>query len=267
MVSFSANDFVGHIVGPDAPEVRDISIRTDETIGKLLDYVDRRLGREATLVVFTADHGVSPSPRINAARKMPGGWIDIEDMKRAVNAALSAKFGVGDWLHERAPDGGLYLRAAQLAQQNAAEVRKAAADAACKVPHIARAFTSDDLRMRYAGSDRVSQAAMLGYYGGRSPDVVLVPEPYYMFGGKSLTGYQGGTTHLSPYSYDSHVPLIFMGNGIGPGFYDAPVLVNDVAPTLATALEIETPSGSIGRALSEIFEQSGKREGAAAKDF
>ena len=253
-ISFSANDYVGHIVGPDAPEVRDISIRTDETIGKLLDYVDRRLGRGATLVVFTADHGVSPSPKINMARKMPGGWIDIEEMKRAVNAALSAKFVAGDWLHERAPDGGLYLRDAQLRQQNAAEVRKAAAEAAIKVPHIARAFTSDDLRLGYAGGDRVSQAAILGYYGTRSPDVVLIPEPYYMFGGKSLTSYQGGTTHFSPYSYDAHVPLIFLRNGIKPGFYDAPVVVNDVAPTLATILEIETPSGSIGRTLSEMFE-------------
>jgi predicted AlkP superfamily pyrophosphatase or phosphodiesterase len=62
-VSFSANDILGHAVGPDAPEVRDISIRTDEAIGKLLNYIDARLGRGSTLVVFTADHGVSPSRR------------------------------------------------------------------------------------------------------------------------------------------------------------------------------------------------------------
>ncbi len=253
-VSFSANDIVGHAVGPDAPEVRDISIRTDETIGKLLDYIDGRLGLGATLVVFTADHGVSPSPKVNNARKMPGGWIDSEEVRRAVNAALSAKFGGGEWLQERIFEGGLYLKADLVAQQNAAEVRKVAADAARKLPHIARVFTSDDLRTGHAGADRVSQAVVLGYYGPRSADVILVPEPYYMFGGKSFASYQGGTTHLTPYSYDAHVPLIFMGSGIKPGFYDAPVLVNDAAPTLAAILEIETPSGSAGRTLSEMFE-------------
>jgi predicted AlkP superfamily pyrophosphatase or phosphodiesterase len=254
-VSFSANDIVGHAVGPDAPEVRDISIRTDRTIGKLLDFVDARLGLGSVMVVFTADHGVSPSPKVNAARKMPGGWIDIEEAKRAVNAALTAKFGAADWLHDRAPLGGFYFKAETLAaQKNASDVLREAAEAARKLPHVARVFTSDDLGPGYAGADRVSRAAALGYYRQRSADVILVPEPYYSFGGKALTNYQGGATHLSPYSYDAHVPLIFMGLGVKPGFYDAPVLVNDVAPTLATILEVETPSGSVGRMLGEIFE-------------
>jgi predicted AlkP superfamily pyrophosphatase or phosphodiesterase len=254
-VSFSANDILGHIVGPDAPEVRDISIRTDETIGKLLDYIDARLGRGSTLVIFTADHGVAPSPKVNVARKMPGGWIGIDEVRAAVNAALSAKFGAGDWLHDRAPEGGLYLKAeAVAAQKNASDVLRAAAEAARKLPHIARVFTSDDLRAGCAETDFVGRAVCAGYYGPRSANVILVPEPYYMFGGKSLANYQGGTTHLTPYSYDAHVPLIFMGAAIRPGFYDAPVFVNDVAPTLATVLEVETPSGSVGRTLSEMFE-------------
>jgi hypothetical protein len=31
------------------------------------------------------------------------------------------------------------------------------------------------------------------------------------------------------------------------------VVENDIAPTLAAILEVETPSGSVGRVLSEIF--------------
>jgi hypothetical protein len=31
--------------------------------------------------------------------------------------------------------------------------------------------------------------------------------------------------------------------------------VNDIAPTLATLLSIETPSGSVGRVLREIFDR------------
>jgi hypothetical protein len=162
-------------------------------------------------------------------------------------------------VQELTTEGALYLKAGKLAQPDAAELRKAAAEAASKVPHIARAFASDDLRRGYAGGDRVSRAVMLGYYGQRSGDIVLVPEPYFMFGGKSFTSFQGGTTHLTPYGYDAHVPLIFMGRGIRPGFYDGPVLVNDAAPTLATILEIETPAGSIGRTLGEMFERADER--------
>jgi len=44
-----------------------------------------------------------------------------------------------------------------------------------------------------------------------------------------------------------------MGPGIKPGRYDNSVVVNDVAATLATILDVETPSGSVGRVLTEMF--------------
>jgi arylsulfatase A-like enzyme len=64
-----------------------------------------------------------------------------------------------------------------------------------------------------------------------------------------------GTTHATPYSYDNHVPIIFFGAGIKPGAHYERVAVNDIAPTLAAILQVETPSGSLGRVLSEIFEK------------
>ena len=44
-----------------------------------------------------------------------------------------------------------------------------------------------------------------------------------------------------------------MGPGIRTGRYFEPIAVNDIAPTLAAVLDVETPSGSVGRVLSEIF--------------
>ncbi len=254
-VSFSANDILGHLVGPDAPEVRDMSLRTDRVIGKLLSYLEARLGRDAALVVFTADHGVAPAPKLNAARKMPGGWIDGDAVKQAVTGALNAKFGTAEWIEQRVLDG-LYLNMNVAASQHvaASEVRKVAAESARSFPHIARAFTSDDLSPGFGSADPIAAAVQAGFYPGRSPDVILVPEPYFMFGGKTLSQFAGGTTHGTPYSYDNHVPLIFLGSGIKQGYYDSRVHVIDVAPTLARILAIETPSGSMGRVLLEMFD-------------
>jgi arylsulfatase A-like enzyme len=64
-----------------------------------------------------------------------------------------------------------------------------------------------------------------------------------------------GTTHGTPFSYDTHIPLVLMGPGIRPGRYDRSVLLNDLAPTLATLLEVETPSGSSGQVLAEILDR------------
>ena len=66
--------------------------------------------------------------------------------------------------------------------------------------------------------------------------------------------YASGTTHAAPFGYDTHVPLIFYGPGIRAGIYFQQITVNDVAPTLAAILEIETPSGSVGRILSMILQ-------------
>ncbi len=62
-----------------------------------------------------------------------------------------------------------------------------------------------------------------------------------------------GTTHSTTFGYDAHVPVIFMGPGIRAGFYFEPAAANDIAPTLAAILQVETPSGSAGRVLDEMF--------------
>lgn len=62
-----------------------------------------------------------------------------------------------------------------------------------------------------------------------------------------------GTTHVSPYDYDRHVPVLLMDAGIKPGRYDETITPNDIAPTLATMFDIQTPSDSSGRVLTEIL--------------
>jgi predicted AlkP superfamily pyrophosphatase or phosphodiesterase len=250
-VSFSANDYVGHGLGPDSPEVRDISIRTDKMLGDLLTFVFQRVGQQNTLVVFTADHGVAPVPKVNNDRKMPGGWLKAAEYSGKINDALSAKFGQGKWFSFDT-SGFLYLNDETVAANKAdrVEVRRFAAEAARSLPHIARVMTRDDLLRGGDSADSVGRAMQLGFYGPRSADLELLPEPYYMFSSPP------GTTHATPYSYDNHVPIIFFGAGIRPGAYLGRVAVNDIAPTLAEILQVETPSGSSGRVLSEIFEKT-----------
>ena len=80
---------------------------------------------------------------------------------------------------------------------------------------------------------------MNGYHQQRGVDLEVLLDPYWV-------AVRTGTTHGTPFSYDAHVPIIFFGSGIRAGRYDAPVVVNDIAPTLATLLDVETPSGSGG---------------------
>ena len=47
--------------------------------------------------------------------------------------------------------------------------------------------------------------------------------------------------------------MLFLGPRIKAGRYNSNVAPNDIAPTLATILDIETPSGSSGRVLTEML--------------
>jgi predicted AlkP superfamily pyrophosphatase or phosphodiesterase len=247
-VSFSSNDYVGHAVGPDDPAVRDLSIRTDRLLGKLFDAVEQRVGAGNTLIVLSADHGVSPMPEVNQARHMPGGRLSEERVKKAINDALTRRFGPGEWLLPSAVEMPyLNLKMVAFLNLDLAEVERVAAAAARAQEHIARVYTSQDLRTGNVQQDAIGRAFSVAYYAPRSGNLFILPEPYYTF-------YPVLAFHGTPYDYDTHVPVLFLGPGIKPGTYAERIVPNDIAPTLAALLGVAQPSGSIGRVLSEMLQ-------------
>ncbi len=246
-VSFSANDYIGHDVGPDAPTVREISIETDKLLGKFFQFLDTQVGMDNVLVVFTADHGVAPLPETNRARNMPGGRMTPGSVRDTVQAALAKKYGSGNWIQSPS-EHSLYLNWALIRDKNLdeAEVQRTAARAALALPHVFRVYTREQLINGAVMQDQVGRRVLNGFFAKRAADVYILVEPYWMFA-------QHGTTHGTTFSYDAHVPVIFMGPGIKAGSYHSAIAVNDIAPTLATMLGIETPSGSVGRVLGEIL--------------
>jgi hypothetical protein len=136
-----------------------------------------------------------------------------------------------------------------IAQKNleVSEVSRAVAQALSVLPHVFRVYTRDQLMTGAVAGDQVGRRVINGFCARRAPDVEVLLEPYWIFGNSV-------TTHSTTFSYDAHVPVIFMGPGIRAGRYDASVAVNDIAPTLATMLDVETPSGSVGRVLTEMLQ-------------
>ena len=68
-----------------------------------------------------------------------------------------------------------------------------------------------------------------------------------------LSGAVGGTGHGTAYDYDRHVPIVFMGSGVKPGFYDEPCGPEDIAPTLGLMLDLEFPHEQDSRFLREML--------------
>jgi len=246
-VSFSSNDYVGHEVGPDAPEVREMSVRTDKLLGEFFKAIDHTVGLKNTLIVFTADHGVAPLPELNAERHMPGGRIAPGVVTRTAQAALTMKYGEAQWIVSSS-EHSLYFNLEAIAQKklDRAEVNRTAAQALIEIPHVFRVYTREQLASGAITTDEIGRRLMNSFSMRRSADLEILLEPYWIFT-------QSGATHGTAFNYDAHVPVIFMGPGIRAGRYYQPIIVNDIAPTLAAILEVEAPSGSVGRVLAETF--------------
>jgi predicted AlkP superfamily pyrophosphatase or phosphodiesterase len=245
-VSFSSNDLLGHQVGPDAPEVRDMCIQTDRVLGRLLRAVEAEAGAGNYVVVFTSDHGVAPKPEELTKRGIPAGRFSPAEVSQAIEGALTEKYGPGKWIvgsAEMAP----YLDHELLREKHAslADAEEIAADAVRKLPYIFRVYTSAQLEHENLAGDPIGVLIERGYYRGRSADLFIVQKPYWLAS-------KDGTSHGTPFSYDTHVPVIFLGPGVRAGRYDENVRTADIAPTLAALLGVNTPSGSVGRVLPII---------------
>jgi hypothetical protein len=251
-LSYSCNDAVGHDKGPHSAEIRDITVRTDLALERLLAAIDRRIGLARTVVIVTADHGVAPVPEQMTAWKMPGGRLSRADFEKAATDALEKAFGPGAWLEGRA-GSALYLNRALLAERglDPTVVERRLAAGVETVEPVWRTYTRGQILEGRVPPDPWSRRVILSFDRERSGDVEVLLEPYWMSA-------SSGTTHGAAYSYDTHIPLMLMGPGIRQGRFDRTVLLNDVAPTLATLLGIETPSGSSGDVLP-ILDLEGSR--------
>lgn len=267
-LSLSANDYVGHRYGPYSQEVMDCALRVDRQIGSLLDYVQTKIGLNNTIVIFTADHGMAPIPEHASALGLSGGRIKSTDIVNSVRSAIRSRYNpqqknpdpTADYIlksddmgtqRDAFANANIYFNYTALKRDNVSldELETLAGEAALTVPGISRYFTRSQLQRGEASiSDPIERRILHGFYPTRSGDVIVVAEPF-----KYIVEYPLPATHGTPYSYDTHVPLIIMGAGLNSGRYFEASSPADIAPTLAALIGIQPPSAVTGRVLLEAI--------------
>jgi len=257
-LSVSVTDRIGHLFGPDSPEYLDMAARCDREVAAFLRFLDARVGRGRYAVVVTADHGVAPTASL-ARRFEASPWDSlgaISDSSLALWASAEiagvyrarARHRVGDFV-TAVGEGQVWLDRDSLAWAgiDPAQAAQTLADSAEAFPWLEAGFTGAVLASGNA-FDPLARAAALGYFPGRSGDVIFLAKPFAYFGtGKYLRG-----DHGSPYRYDTHVPLIFFGAGVRRATVRRPVSTLDIAPTVSALYGIEAPARCQGHALLEV---------------
>lgn len=252
-VSFTAPDYAGHAYGPDSHEVQDSILGVDRAIGDLVTYLEKKVGAKNVVFAFSADHGAAPAPEKLAAEGKTARRIKKAELKAAVQKALEAKYGPGEWV-SALEDPSIYLNTKLAAEKKIApeELEKTALEAALKVPQIAAGFTRTELIAGTNPERPYFSETRLTFHPDRAGEVLLVPAEssfWGKYGEKSE-----GSTHGSPYGYDKHVPLAFYGAGIKKQVVKTPVDQADIAPTLAAFLGIEIPNAD-GKPRPEVVKK------------
>ncbi|CAH7021834.1 Alkaline phosphatase; Type I phosphodiesterase/nucleotide pyrophosphatase precursor [Vibrio chagasii] len=255
-VSFSSNDYVVHLYGPESLETEDNLIRLDKTIAKLLKTVDDQVGLENTLIVLSADHGVpEASPAANALGFNQAQYFNKDTLlSSGVEKRLKDQFGLTKDAIRLYAQPYIYLNHDLIAEKklDLAKVQEAIADEISKVKGVAFAVSSSDIAKSRVPDTHVMQLIKNNYHPARSGDVYVVFAPRSYI--NDMEGLQIASTHGSPWKYDTHVPVIFAGYDVEAKKVSRAVTPYDIAPTLSNKLGITQPSGSIGEVLKEIVD-------------
>src|ERR1700686_502850 len=250
VISLSANDILGHQVGPDSPQMRGMALELDRQLGDFFTFLGHQIGMANVWMALSADHGIAPLPEFAKTLRLPAANLDGKALREQINSLLSKKYArkaeyVREfdypmaWLDEEAFAGSPAGKKEFDAEADVGEAMKLAGLAGYFTKsRLARGETpAMELGRRYAHS----YSAAGGWY------VMGVPREFQV-GGKK------GTDHASPFSYDTHVPLAFYGLAFQPGIYRTHAEPVDLAVTLASLLGINAPAQATGRVLTEALQ-------------
>ena len=246
-ISYSSTDYIGHNFGVFSLETEDTYLRLDLEIKRLLDYLDNKIGKNNYSLFLTADHGALEVPAYLNSKGVKAMSVNKYKFIKSVSKYLDETFG-SKKIIEHSVNNNIYI--------NYKEVRSLDLNMdAVKEKIINHLKTYDFINSAYSLDEIISLSKLTnyqeliknGYHPERSGDIVFVLEPNVIIYGDR------GTTHGSGYDYDTHVPLIFYGNGINKGETSIRTEITDIAPTINALLGLETSQAYSGKILDFVI--------------
>jgi len=252
-VSYSSPDYVGHAFGPRSWEVQDTYIRLDKDLGELFTHLDAKVGAGNYVVALSADHGVVPVPEDMQKSGASTGVLHIPDVQQKIEDTLKTFNYTAPTVAQIASTDLYFTVGTYDKLKGDPAAMKAVLDAIRSVSGVADVYRAEELVDRPATRSLIRAAESASYFPSRSGDLLIVPKPYWLATSSPADKPRDyGTGHGTPYYYDQHVPIIFMGWGIQRGEYFGAITPADIAPTLAVLCGI-TLGTHDGRILSEAI--------------
>lgn len=247
-ISFSSTDYVGHNLGPRSIELQDTYLRLDLTIADFLNYLDRTVGKGNYLVFLTADHAGAENVKFLNDNKYNVTNVEPKEIAKALKKFSKDTYGENLVLNysnfnvffnkEVIKTKGLKLK----------KVKQEFKDFLMTQEQVKRVYSEEEI-LANSGTEFYLNCIAKGYDPSQDGDLVILDKPGYIEYGET------GTSHGTPYSYDTHVPLIFYGWNIKKGETHDRKEITQIAPTVAQKLKITFPNGTEAKVLTEVLDK------------
>ena len=246
-------DYVGHSFGPNSDEVQDYYLRLDKYLADFFAFLDSLCGAENYFVALSSDHGVMPFPEYLNSQGIASHRLSLDTLKSRV-LKIGNQISEGHGLKEnilRYEGIDLLIEYKKLPSNSPdyAEVEQKLAEEIKKLPDVADVYTRSELIS--GNSDRPYFSIYKNnFHPTRGGDLqIRLNENVLLIKGST------GTTHLTPYKYDTQVPIVFVGSGIKPGNFSDSVRTVDIAPTIFELLGYSPAKNLDGKSLCEKFRE------------
>ena len=251
-LSLSDCDYVGHAYGPDSHEVMDLLIKLDQYLGTFFASIDSLVGKDNYVVALSADHGVCPLPEFNEQfRHIPARrFIYSKEVKPKIdslNDALKTLLHTDEDVIVR--NSFINYTAAKKAGYDSVHIEKKVEDGFLSIDAFTGVYFRRELIAHSPSSKRFIQKFRNSYYAQRGEDFQLLKKENSV-----ITSKPYGTSHGTPYDYDTHIPIVFWWNGVSSETVQREVHSIDIAPTLAAYAGFSFPHSIDGKVLTEVVQ-------------
>ena len=242
-ISLSSLDNIGHELGPDSIESIDTLYHLDQQLGSFISTVNKLVDEHEVVFLFTSDHGVTPLPeQMHKAGMKNARRIMYQPLLSEMNSIIHSKYQIETLIIGfRAPD--FYFDQKKwnaIKQTKQKKIIDTLKKYLLKQPGILRVWSFNELQNATFHPEQLGSFFKNQLYSGRSGQLIVQTQPYSF-----LTAYKKGTTHATPYKYDTHIPLILYQKGASNRqTIDTKVWSLQVAPTIAHLLNIPPPSAT-----------------------
>ena len=247
-ISFSSTDYVGHILGPRSIELKDTYLRLDATIADFINYLDKTVGKGNYLVFLTADHAGAENAKYLTDHKYNVTNIEPKEIVKSLKKFSNDTFSENLVLNYSNFNLFLDKEKIKTKELDLQKVKQSFKEYLMTQDQVKRVYTEEEI-LANSGTDFYLNAIAKGYDATQDGDLVILDKPGYIEYGAT------GTSHGTPYSYDTHVPLLFYGWNIKKGENHDHKEITQLAPTLSQLLKITFPNGTEAKVLTEVLEK------------